>query len=90
MWRVTGDEVVADSRYGRPDRGLVPGTLLRLDGEVSQVFRDGYFGASGDYTITTRFFCAIDGAMAGTCWEAVGFEDMRDPANVLWDPVERL
>lgn len=80
IWRTIGEALITDRRHGRIAWGLAPGTSLRLDGEDTQGFRDGYFGLSGDYLITTRYFCVLDGPMKGTCWEATDIEDAWDPA----------
>ena len=47
---------------------LSAGVRLRLDAARESHFRDGHFGETGDYTISSYRFCVLDGPLAGSCW----------------------
>jgi hypothetical protein len=64
---------------------LAPGTRLRLDA----MSRGRYFD-NGDYFLTTRRFCVLDGPHAGTCWETTEMHDVEGGSTTSDDPVEPL
>lgn len=93
IWRVRdGVTIRADRHARRKDAEpihLEPWTRLRLDLWWQQGFRDGDFGESGDYWITERRFCVLDGKWAGCCWTNTIIADMWDPSVTdTSDPVE--
>jgi hypothetical protein len=94
VWRVRAGMTIRATRHKRgedADRRIDPGTRLRLDFHREQGFRDGYFGESGDYTITERRFCVLDGQWAGTCWSSLIVADMWDRSLTdAPDPVEPI
>lgn len=62
-----------DDRHRRADQSLDPGTRLRLDAVWSHLWEypeDGPQWQRGEYEVIERRFCVLEGAMAGTCWEA--------------------
>ena len=79
LWRVSGATSVKVARFHlgtsrvRHDvhYSLLPGTLLRLDSVRVSWYCDGQI-----HTMTDRRFCALDGHMAGHCFNA--WDDLLD------------